>query len=104
MRCIEYGCMIYEKSKKENRGCLEVLGDDCKNCCRCDPPRSEEELKALEIGDCLQFGQEKYYEKLYHTGELEKVTDRSGVLRNVELYSRDVGLSSEIETHGGIFI
>ena len=65
MGCIEYGCMIYEKSKKENRGCLEVLGDDCKNCCRCDPPRSEEELKALEIGDCLQFGQEKYYEKLY---------------------------------------
>ena len=43
MGCIEYGCMIYEKSKKENRGCLEVLGDDCKNCCRCDPPRSEEE-------------------------------------------------------------
>ncbi len=66
MGCITYGCHLYQESKKQNKGCLEIMENDYKNCCKGPIRYDPEELKYFSMGKCFMFGQEDYYKKLYN--------------------------------------
>ena len=68
MGCIDYAMHLYNDSKNQNKGCLAVMEDNYKNCCKCG--FSQDEIKALTIAESFDFGPEASHKKLYENKEL----------------------------------
>ena len=67
---IDYGCNLCEESKKQNRGCCELLGDDCGKCCKVIGFLfSQESSNAFNMGECFVFEQDDFHKKIWENRE-----------------------------------